>query len=149
MFRKSRSLGCRLLGYRKIFLPTAYSLIRYSLFSLLLSGTIQAETVVLSWNPNTESNIAGYKVYQRTGPAYDTITTTPTANLTLTNITPGTVYYFAVAAYDTSGQVGALSQELSYQSNAGSPTISGVVTTSISDTAATIQWTTNTARDSQ
>ncbi len=67
-------------------------------------------SATLSWAPNTEGDLAGYKIYY--GPSSRTYTnsldvglsstpTTPTH--TLTDLLDGKTYYFALTAYNTSG----------------------------------------------
>lgn len=76
----------------------------------------QAATIQITWNPNTESDLAGYKVYYGTasgqyGEPTD-VGNTAGANFTLTP-SVGTTYYFAVSAYDTSGNESVKSAEIS------------------------------------
>jgi hypothetical protein len=73
------------------------------------------ERVTIHWIENTESDLAGYRVYR--GPA----TNGPFASIALVgaaatsyvdlNVTNGTTYYYAVAAYDDAGNEGDLSVE--------------------------------------
>jgi hypothetical protein len=88
-----------------------------------------AMNVTLGWEPNTESHLAGYKVY------YDTNSGTPYApaledradnypdgtpivvdksvsEITLTGLTDGKVYYFAVTAFDDEGRESTFSNEV-------------------------------------
>jgi len=73
-------------------------------------------TVEVSWNANTESDLAGYKLY------YGTASNTYGAPIDVGDVTRhtltlspsvGTTYYFAVSAYDTSGNESVRSQEVS------------------------------------
>ena len=67
------------------------------------SATTNSAT--LSWDPNSEADLAGYYIYQgTTSGSYGTSVdvghiTTHTAS----NLQAGLTYYFAVAAYDFSG----------------------------------------------
>jgi hypothetical protein len=74
-------------------------------------------SVNLAWNANTESTIAGYKLY--TGTASGVYgTPTDKGNVTtasVANLTSGTTYYFALTAYTTTGQESAKSTEISYK----------------------------------
>ncbi len=71
-----------------------------------------ASTVVLQWDPNTEPDLAGYKVYQR----QDTVASGSTAvfkpvqtvlkgaqTATIPNLDPAQGYSFAITAYNTAG----------------------------------------------
>ena len=72
-------------------------------------------SVTLSWDPNSEADLAGYNFYQGTtsgsyGPSVDigNITTH-----TASNLQAGLTYYFAVTAYDFSGNESLPSGEVS------------------------------------
>ena len=71
---------------------------------------------VLSWTPNTDTDLAGYKVYKGTAsriyqspPLTVSVMTLPT--VTIQNLPAGT-YYFAVTAYDKAGNESGFSQEV-------------------------------------
>jgi hypothetical protein len=80
------------------------------LFSLL-SVAAQANEAKFAWSPNTETNLAGYKIHYGTGSRNYTSsvdvgkppTINGSVNATLTGFVPGTTYYFAATAYDTNG----------------------------------------------
>jgi hypothetical protein len=77
------------------------------LLLLVLSGVAQADTAVLTWNANPESDLAGYKVYQGTisgqyGPPV-TLGTVTTYTMTLPQLAVDTIYFWALTAYDTAG----------------------------------------------
>jgi len=81
--------------------------------------TVSASDVVLSWNPNTEPDLAGYKIYYGTSPttAYTgvedvALTDTPdTPEYTMSSLADGTTYYFWITAYDLSGNESGFSNE--------------------------------------
>ena len=81
---------------------------------LAIAGIAQAATVQVTWNPNTEEDLAGYKIYYGTasGVYGDPI---DVGNVTghVMEITPqhGATYYFALTAYDTSGNESGYSDE--------------------------------------
>ena len=88
------------------------------LFTLGLSGAAWAEEVTVAWNPNIESDLAGYKVYYGivTG-MYDTsVDVGNKTNYTILGIVSGQGYFIAVTAYDTSGNESGYSNEISYTS---------------------------------
>lgn len=79
-----------------------------------MAGAVNAAGVQVSWAANAEPDIAGYKVYCGNSSGsypyvYDAGNSTST---TLTGMTDGGDYYFAVTAYDTSGNESGYSQEI-------------------------------------
>lgn len=112
--------------YHKKFL----TIITFSFFSLgfLFINNALAGSAVLTWNANTESDLAGYKIYygtsSRTGsnPGLNGNTMCGYSNslsvgvvttYTVTNLTDGQTYYFSVSAYDTSNNYGSFSSQVS------------------------------------
>ena len=82
------------------------------------AGLSWAATVQLTWNPNAEPDLAGYKLYygtvpRTTAPYTQTVAindkNTSTWNLTLSSGT----YYLAVTALDAIGNESAFSSEVS------------------------------------
>jgi len=76
---------------------------------------ISAASLSVSWNPNSESDLAGYKVYYGTqqgtyGAGVDVGNTT---SYQINNVATGTTYYVALTAYDTSNNESAKSEEVS------------------------------------
>lgn len=92
------------------------------LFLVLFTFTVAAGAagtsgkVSLVWNANTEADLAGYKLlYGTTSGTYiysQTVGTTPAAELA--GLTPGTTYYCAVQAYNTSALSSSSSEEISF-----------------------------------
>ena len=76
-----------------------------------------SSSVTLIWNANTESDLAGYKVYRATASgAYGAPIATLTGNVTnyaAMGLQVGTTYFFAVTAYDNAGNESILSNEVS------------------------------------
>lgn len=75
------------------------------------------ETATLSWDGNSEPDLAGYKVYLATasgmyGAPIATVTMDVTS-YTVTGLATGTTYFFAVTAYDSSGAESSFSNEVS------------------------------------
>jgi len=89
--------------------------------TLLCSGVQNAKAVILAWNPNVETNLAGYKPYY--GGASGTYTNTTTLGLVTTSTILGlfssTTYYFALTAYNTQGQESDFSGEIAYTTPLG------------------------------
>ncbi len=70
--------------------------------------------VTISWVPNTEFDLAGYRVFRGTtgyeGP-FDPLATTNTNSFVDIAVSNGTTYFYAVAAYDAAGNESELSLE--------------------------------------
>jgi hypothetical protein len=82
--------------------------------TLFLSHSAIAE-IRLAWDPNVEPDLGGYKVHY--GPSHlDYTNHIDIGNVTeyaATNLTPGKRYYFALTAYDISGNESGYSAEVS------------------------------------
>jgi hypothetical protein len=77
-----------------------------------------AAQVTLQWDPNTEPDLLGYKVYygcsSRSYQFNNDVGNKTTC--TVSNLEDGKAYYFAVTAYDTSGNESNYSGEVVYNS---------------------------------
>ncbi len=79
------------------------------------SGTGSA---TLSWTSNSEADLAGYKLYVGTAPGRYTYAGSPMiiglmGSYTISGLPMGQTYYFALSAFDSSGNESALSSEVS------------------------------------
>jgi hypothetical protein len=86
-----------------------------TLLFLHIGTTCFAREVTLAWDENPETNIAGYKIYYKTGTSSlpfngweasegtSPIDVGDVTTATLTDLDDYEVYYFAVTAYDTAG----------------------------------------------
>ncbi len=74
-----------------------------------------AASIRVSWNANTDTDLAGYKVYYGTqSNTYGTpANVTSGTSYDITSVEAGTTYYTAVSAFDTSGNESAKSTEQS------------------------------------
>jgi hypothetical protein len=82
--------------------------------------TVSAPTTssaTLTWAPNTESDLAGYKVYRATASgAYGAaLATIPVGTLTYQamGLSASTTYFFVISAYDSAGNESSVSNEVS------------------------------------
>jgi len=104
----------------------AYKLIRriwilsFEILVCIIIGVIASNALAaqatLAWDPNTESDLAGYRIHYGTISGSYTVHT-DVHNVTtysLTDLTVGQTYYFAVTAYDTAGNESGYSNEVSY-----------------------------------
>ena len=80
--------------------------------------------MTLAWDPNTENDLAGYNVYYGTASrVYDSVIEVGNiTSYTVTDLEPETQYYFAITAYDTSGNESDFSVEVSAVPNNVDPT---------------------------
>src|SRR5262249_3231688 len=87
------------------------SLLALSIMLVCASSTLYAQT--LMWDPNTETDIAGYKVYQgtQTGTYGTPIDVGNTTTYQPTGVDWTKRAYFAVQAYNTSGMTSPLSAQ--------------------------------------
>lgn len=76
--------------------------------------TTGTAAVTLSWNRNTETDLSFYRVYYGTSSRNysNSIGVGMTTSSTISNLTSGTIYYFAITAVDTSGNQSPYSQEI-------------------------------------
>jgi len=88
-----------------------------------LTATATGSTSIdLDWNNNTETDLAGYKIYRSTTGGFtpgseNFITQVTTSSYSDTELTPNTTYYYRVTAVDTSG-------------NQSQPSVQAIATTS-------------------
>ncbi len=87
----------------------------FSLPGLGLVQTALAAQVTLEWDPNSESDLAGYKIYYGTASQAqtDSIDVGNATTYTVMGLHDGTTYFFAATAYNTSNQESGYSNEVS------------------------------------
>jgi hypothetical protein len=110
-----------------------------------------AGDAILTWDPNIEPELAGYKVYYgaASGSYGAPIVIGNQTTYTITGLGTGT-YYFAVTAYDTSGNESGYSNQGSKTfSDTTPPVISAINVSNITSSGAGIAWTTNEPSDTQ
>ncbi len=75
-----------------------------------------SQSVTLTWDPNTDTNVVGYKIYfGGTSQVYtNSISVGNVTNTTITGLLDGTTYFFAATTYDASGVESDFSNEASY-----------------------------------
>jgi len=145
-----RSKSYKLPAKRDIFSRILFYCL-FAAFSLCLSPlagfhTAQAADVTLSWDKNTEKDIAGYKVFSGTSSSNYNGTTYDAGNftsITASGLQAGTTYYFAAKAYNTSGLESGFSNQVSYAVPSNTTTTTS--TTTPTTTTTTSSTSTNTA----
>jgi hypothetical protein len=82
---------------------------------LLFPALILGGSAVVSWQANTESDLGGYQIYYGTSSNFYSVTLDvgKVTQYTVNNLLAGSTYYFAVTAYDTTGNESVYSQEAS------------------------------------
>ena len=77
---------------------------------------VGAAPVTLTWDANTETDLAGYRVHvgQTSGQPTSTIEAGRTTSITLETLSPGETYYVVVTAYNTSGLESLPSEEIAF-----------------------------------
>lgn len=80
----------------------------------LLTGAVSASTITLTWNANSENDLAGYKVYYGTQSRSYTnyVDVGNVTEYTLTDLEPGTSYYICLTAYDINRNESGYSEEI-------------------------------------
>ena len=121
---------------------------RQALFSTTLSSLLAASipaslasvsSITLAWDPSNAPSVAGYNLYY--GSACRSYTNQVPAGAataaSATDLCAGKTYYFAVTAYDASGQESPYSAEVSYAvpEPSPSPTIDPIADIAISENA--------------
>lgn len=73
-----------------------------------------ATPVLLSWDANTEPDLDGYRLYYGVAPGtyQNVLDVGNVTTATVTSLQPGTRYFFAVTAYDVSGNESGFSNEV-------------------------------------
>lgn len=89
-------------------------------FLSLFASALQAASLTLYWDANSEPDVAGYRVHYGTvTKPYSSLVEAGTPTATITNLTKGVTYTFAVTAYNTAGAESDYSTPFSY--TVGSP----------------------------
>ena len=88
------------------------------LFSLIFASLALADSVTMQWNPNTETDLAGYRIYQReAGHGYDYASPVwegPETTCKIDSLVKTKSYHFVARAFDTEGYESENSNEVSY-----------------------------------
>lgn len=89
----------------------------FIVFSLLFTANVNAASVSLEWDANSESDLAGYKIYwSSTSGSYTNINSIlvnkDQTSATVTGLLSETTYYFVATAYDNDGYESDYSDEV-------------------------------------
>jgi hypothetical protein len=102
-----------LVGRKKSFF---HKVILLSIFTfIVLVKNALGNSIILNWDPVTEADLAGYKLYYGTSSgSYDKATDIgKVTSYEVTGLVAGETYFFALTAYDKAGNEGEFSQEVS------------------------------------
>jgi len=89
---------------------------QFAPIGLCLLASFPTSAVILEWDPNTETNLAGYRVYYGFASRNYTWTyevNAPLTTATLTNLPGNRTYFFAITAFDADGLESEFSDEVS------------------------------------
>ncbi len=83
--------------------------------AVLLASRLFAESITVSWNANTDPDLAGYKIYYGAAPGHhsEVIDVGLATRWVVDGLQPATRYYFVVTAYDSTGNESEPSEEVS------------------------------------
>ena len=97
----------------------------FILFLIAIIPNSFAAQIRIAWDPNTEPDLAGFKIsYGTASQSYGTLIDIGNiTSHTVTGLTGGKTYYFAVRAYDSSGNMSGFSNEVSGIANEPSKTV--------------------------
>ena len=85
-----------------------------AIFSFVTGAFAETRSVSLAWDANSEPDIAGYKVYWGTSSGvYDQFNDVSQTTASVSDLTVGVRYYFAVTAYNEAGLESGYSEEVS------------------------------------
>ena len=75
---------------------------------------LHGQSITLQWNPNPEADLDGYFLHYGTQSRMysQTLNVGDTTEYTVDNLIAGTMYFFAISAYDTAGNSSLLSEEI-------------------------------------
>jgi len=81
----------------------------------VIPGTTTSSSATLNWNANTETDLAGYKIYigTQSGTYGAPIILGRATTYQITNLTIGTTYFFSITAYDKARNESPYSSEAS------------------------------------
>jgi len=117
----AKKMNSYLLPKKCYSISCSYGFFIIAVLLFFAAATANAYDVVLAWDPNAESDLAGYKIYGSEGspgPPYDLIDTHSLDDIDpdnpagqITDLDDSPEYYFVVTAYDLEGNESGYSNE--------------------------------------
>jgi len=91
--------------------------------SFLFSSPVLAAHLNLAWNPNSEPDLAGYRIYYGTSPGHytDLVDVGDATFAQITGLSEETEYFLSLTAYDIYGNESDFSVEVSAFASPGDP----------------------------
>jgi hypothetical protein len=85
--------------------------------ALFIGANALAAQATLAWDPNPENDIAGYRLHcgSASGSYSSVVDVAKATSWTVTGLTAGKTYFFAVTAYNSAGQSSTYSSEVAYR----------------------------------
>ncbi len=113
---KKRNISSPFKRLQTIYPPIFFSFFFLAFFSLNFNQISYCGQVTLTWDPNSESDLAGYKIYSgiQSGNYQSTIDVGNVTSYTLNGLDLGITYYIAATAYNTQGLESGFSNEVVY-----------------------------------
>ena len=107
----------------------------------LADNLLPTASLTLAWDASASTNVMNYKIYYGTnsGSYPQVVSAGQATQTTIAGFTPGTTYYFAATASDSTGLESAFSTEISFTVPLGQPTLS----LSMTGAKSVVQWPTN------
>jgi hypothetical protein len=107
----------RIMGFTRVLAGICFFALLHNPVQAL-SATVQAGqgVAIASWNPSPSPTVVGYNIYYgaASGTYTNLINAGNTTNATVSGLTAGTTYYFAITAYTSTGIQSSFSSEVSY-----------------------------------
>lgn len=114
----------KVFSKRLVILIVALLVIALGVFLLFksMSTPTNTGTANLAWNANTETDLAGYKIYYGTLPRdsncppggyTEKVDVGNVVSYIISGLNPGATYYFSISSYDTSDNESCFSPEVS------------------------------------
>jgi hypothetical protein len=102
-------------------LVAVFSFIILTSIILLSSAAALSAQVTLAWDPNTETDLEGYKLYYgfESGNYLYSVDVSNQTSHTISDLEPNRVHYFAATAYDTDNNESGFSDEITYLTPSG------------------------------
>ncbi|MDR3643036.1 MAG: fibronectin type III domain-containing protein [Candidatus Doudnabacteria bacterium] len=120
----------------------------------LIASTTSSTAINLTWTASTDNvAVAGYQVFRCSGTACTPtvqVATSTTNSFANSGLAASTTYVYRLKAYDAAGNISGFSPTATATTAAPpAPVISAIVVSSITQTGATVTWTTDVPSDSQ